>query len=81
MFSGLPMLNLEVFERHFTKLLLDPYKQQLGCMTLKYLLMFRPAMIGDVLVYMEKQVNENKDLDMEVKVQLEQMLSKFNGKK
>lgn len=81
LFSGLPMLNLEVFERHFTKLLLDPYKQQLGCMTLKYLLMFRPAMIGDVLVYMEKQVNENKDLDMEVKVQLEQMLSKFNGKK
>lgn len=80
LFSGLPLLNFYVLETHFTKLLLDPYKQQLGYMTLKYMLMFRPSMIGDILTFLEKQVSENKDLDMEVKVQLEQMLSKFDKK-
>ncbi|KAF0271337.1 hypothetical protein FOG51_03838 [Hanseniaspora uvarum] len=81
LFSGLPLLNCNVFEMHFSKLLLDPYKQQLGYMTLKYILMFRPSMITDVLTFLDKQVNHNTDLDLEVKVQLEQLLSKFNSKK
>lgn len=50
-------------------------------MTLKYILMFRPSMITDVLTFLDKQVNHNTDLDLEVKVQLEQLLSKFNSKK
>lgn len=74
LFSGLPSLNYLVFKQHFNKLLLDPYKQQLGYLTLKYLLMFRPTVKDDIIKFLKEDVEE---LDAEVKLQIDQLLTKF----
>ncbi|XBW37594.1 hypothetical protein QEN19_003175 [Hanseniaspora menglaensis] len=76
LFSGLPSLNYSIFKHHFNKLLLDPYKQQLGYLTLKYLLMFRPTVKKDIMQFLKEDVEE---LDGDVKQQVEQLIVKFSS--
>ena len=76
LFSGLPSLNYSIFKQHFTKILLDPYKQQLGYLTLKYLLMFKPTVKDDIIKFLKEDVDE---LDGEVKQQIDQLVTKFSS--